>query len=416
MKKLRRNFGIGMLALVMSGIGFIGCSDDNDVVPSEPINLMAELSADGQEVVDAYSDFALKSFLSLRELKGDVNFVYSPATAAFNLSMIANAAEGETRQQIMDALMPGGSIQLLNDVNSAILSTFGSNASGYLSLANSLWVNHNSTIKNEFATDMNNLYKCPVTNVDFANKNDIQKINDWTSKQTSGKINDISSSFNSPNISFAFLNSLYYKSGWKGTFDPQDTKDRYFYLESGNTATTKIMKGTIAAAVKEYDNFVVASLGMDGGFSFDVILPNKDISLSQITDELKKGFAIPNFSTGTDEIEGLKVFLPIMDLSAAKFNIIDMLLPLGIRNLTTPQLSDMSNMTNGSVWLSIFEQYNSLKVNEKGAEAASTTVSTFDMMNFDPYNKTLNCNHPFIYMIREKSTGLILMMGQYMHP
>ena len=149
MKKLRNNFWAGVFAVALSGIGFIGCSDDNDV-PSQPINLVADLPAGSEKVVDAYSDFALKSFLSLRELKGDVNFIYSPATAAFNLSMIANAAEGETRQQIMDALMPGGSIQLLNDVNSAILSTFGSNASGYLSLANSLWVNHNSTIKNEF--------------------------------------------------------------------------------------------------------------------------------------------------------------------------------------------------------------------------------------------------------------------------
>lgn len=75
--------------------------------------------------------------------------------------------------------------------------------------------------------------------------------------------------------------------------------------------------------------------------------------------------------------------------------------------------SDYSKLSgDGICFLSSF-QNNYIKVDETGTEAASSTISSD--INIAPLpnpDYVFNVNRPFFYLIKEKSTGAILLMGK----
>ncbi|MBP5481261.1 MAG: hypothetical protein J6Y22_05880, partial [Paludibacteraceae bacterium] len=67
-----------------------------------------------------------------------------------------------------------------------------------------------------------------------------------------------------------------------------------------------------------------------------------------------------------------------------------------------------------SIHISQIAQDYFLKVDEKGTEAAVVTSIVGELTGLPPEPQfVMNCNRPFVFAIRENSTGLILFMGEY---
>ena len=75
-------------------------------------------------------------------------------------------------------------------------------------------------------------------------------------------------------------------------------------------------------------------------------------------------------------------------------------------------------MCEAPVYIDIMRQKAKIKVNEEGSEAAAVTVAGTNEMSMGPaiieYPKaTFHANRPFIYVIREASSGVILFVGKF---
>ena len=67
----------------------------------------------------------------------------------------------------------------------------------------------------------------------------------------------------------------------------------------------------------------------------------------------------------------------------------------------------------GNSQLPMMRQKAKIKVNEEGSEAAAVTVAGMnDMMSAGPM-ESFHANRPFVYVIRESSSGVILFVGKY---
>ena len=57
-------------------------------------------------------------------------------------------------------------------------------------------------------------------------------------------------------------------------------------------------------------------------------------------------------------------------------------------------------------------------VNEEGTEAAAATAAVFleDSLTIEPEPKTFKADRPFIFLIREHATGMILFSGRVVDP
>ena len=79
---------------------------------------------------------------------------------------------------------------------------------------------------------------------------------------------------------------------------------------------------------------------------------------------------------------------------------------------SSAKLSGISGANNLFVY--VVAQKAFIEVNEEGAEAATEAVATLKCM--PPPAPVFKCDRPFCYMIRERSSGLVLFSGRIVNP
>jgi serpin B len=76
--------------------------------------------------------------------------------------------------------------------------------------------------------------------------------------------------------------------------------------------------------------------------------------------------------------------------------------------------NEFSRITDNSIFISRVLHDTSIEVTESGTIAAAATV--VEMREKANFTRIVNANRPFIYIIREKSTGVILFIGSLENP
>ena len=79
--------------------------------------------------------------------------------------------------------------------------------------------------------------------------------------------------------------------------------------------------------------------------------------------------------------------------------------------------ADFSNLFDLASCIKMIMQKGHIKVDETGAEATVITSLQGDLgsvKTVQPETVRFHANHPFLYFIREWSTGAIFFIGQYM--
>lgn len=85
---------------------------------------------------------------------------------------------------------------------------------------------------------------------------------------------------------------------------------------------------------------------------------------------------------------------------------------MGMQEAFTPS-ADFSGMADEDLFISLLQQFTYVNVNEEGTEAAAVTVGGMDLAVPGPSTVIpFYVDRPFIFLIKEKSTGVILFMGK----
>merc|ERR1712109_18232 len=89
---------------------------------------------------------------------------------------------------------------------------------------------------------------------------------------------------------------------------------------------------------------------------------------------------------------------------------------IGITDIFDVSKADLSGMTgNKNLYVSTVIQKAFVEVNEEGAEAAAATAGIM-MMRAMPLNPQFTCDRPFMFLIRDDLTGMILFSGHVRDP
>ncbi len=104
-----------------------------------------------------------------------------------------------------------------------------------------------------------------------------------------------------------------------------------------------------------------------------------------------------------------KVMLPRFALSSSQTNIAAMLKELSMPNASKATYPYIATGSALELWTMVHSV--SIKVDENGTKAASTAGSKMEDL-IAPYTPTLAFDHPFIFAVRENTTGTILFMGR----
>lgn len=385
---------------------------DLDNLP-KPKNI--ELRSSEIEMVKSDQSFAFNFFANVyaeESEDGDNNFMVSPLSLSMALAMTMNGAEGDTKSVIKESLKQNEFSE--DDINSyykklreALLST---DPSTKLSIANSIWTNKVVAIKNDFISRNREYFNSSVEAVDFGDVKTKDKINNWASVNTNGLIENVIESTNIDDLMY-LLNAIYFKGIWISEFSKNKTEKKMFTHEDGSTVNVDMMNQTSKFKYKNDDLLQIVELPYgNGAFSMMVLLPQEDKKIGDVIDALNSSDYWVELESGL-RVNEVELSLPKFKTEYSK-KLNEVLKKMGM-GLAFTDDADFSGMSDISAKLSFVKQDTYIAVDEVGTEAAAVTTVGVVMtsMPIEPQKVIFNANHPFVYLIKENSTGSILFIG-----
>lgn len=356
------------------------------------------------------------------QMPEDKNYMFSPLSVKMAFAMAANGAEGETRNQLLDALEIEN-LDSYNDEAKALMERYNQSDVLKLNVANSIWINQDrmaETFTKSFQDTVKEYYNAEANMV--TNGNAVETINGWVDKQTNGKIKEIISS---NEIEAVLLNAIYFKGTWDKEFNERATQKDLFTDRNGQQTEIDFMNRTGYMPYYRADGLEVVELpyknvqntfdenGNPNGieqFDFDVSMylikgVYRDEQLSSL-------------------IENETLSSTYVALSMPKFKIeFDTKLNGIMQNLGATDafvygradFDPMIENGNGEYYIkdSIHKTY--IEVDEKGTEAAAVTAIMVGATGVpvNPEPTVVKFDEPFTFVIRDNTSGEVLFIGEY---
>ena len=396
---------------ILTSLMSVSCSKDENKVEEEDI--LNTLSLNQEQLAYAYSSTRF-AFNLLDEVnkRNEESFFISPLSMQYLLGMIANGAQGETASQIIDALGYGDcKLEAINKYHLELIKQLPTlDKKTKMEVANAIFADKDINLLDEYKRAVSNYYEAEVSNVDFSDSKALEIINSWCSKKTNSLVPKIVDNL-SPNMVVA-LSTIYFESKWRNPFDENLTQWRPFYKESGETTDVQMMAQKTNMSYVRMDDFDALLLGYANlSYSMFILLPHEGKSVSDITQYLR--------NTDWDEFTSKFIKTYEVDFWLPKFEtnfrtkVNEVLQELGIKEAFSSN-ADFKSMTQVPLGNLQIEQASSIKVDESGTKAAAVSSGKWYPTAPPPTPKAVfHADHPFIYLIAERSSKAILFAGKY---
>lgn len=376
-----------------------------------------ELSEEEMPMVCISNDFACNFFQKMNEQEKGQSFFISPLSAQFNLGMLANGAAGKTLEEIASVLSVSKSKpSLANNYFLKLISNLPRlDSTTVFQSANSIWIHDKSPVKDSFQQVNQKYFLAEIQNLDFSEPKSTGIINRWVKKQTQGRISNI---LDQAQGNCILINTLFFKGKWSTPFNLAETQQENFYPAGGKKHPISMMHlYDHWFAFHETELFEMATLpyGNDS-YAMTVILPKKGVSIDSCIATFSEAnweeWLFASDSTGCM----LDLKLPSIKLDY-KSDITPVFQKMEIRDAFNENCADFSRMTDMSTCISEIKQFTRLEVTETGTVAAAATITNVVCESgivpvIPPH--PFHVNRPFLLVIHENKTGLILFMGRMM--
>jgi serpin B len=402
-----------LLIFTLLIIGFASCKKANTVPQNANKGKSLVLTSFEQQKVTADNAFTLKLFKNLDSANtGNVNLFASPLSVSFALGMTSNGANGQTLAAFKNTLNFNGlsQDQVNTYYNNLITNLPVLDPNTTFNIANSIWYRQGFDVLPKFLQTDSSSFHAQIQALDFNSPAAVNTINNWVSDKTNGKIPTIIKSI-PYNAVMYLVNALYFKSSWNEKFDPANTKAQTFYLTDNSQVQADFMTGTID--FNYYNNGKVSVYELpysNSRFSMVIVEPGSGTSLKQITTALDSA----QWQTWMGKLSPIKyeITLPKFKFS---YNVTlnDALTNLGL-GIAFSDNADFS-LINPTARLKISNVVHKayVETDESGTTAAAAT-SVGLIATMAPVMPPIN--HPFMFAIREMSSGLIVFVGTVNNP
>jgi serpin B len=389
------------------------CSTLSDPAIQIPKDATPIILTTGQKTrVSQDNTFAFDLLRQTLSSSNESNVFISPLSVSIALGMAWNGANGQTKTEMETTLKMNGLLpEAINSYYKIMQSTLpGIDTTTKLNIANSLWYKTGFPVKSDYLKINTDYFGAYVKEIDFSKAWAVDTINNWCAKKTNNLIKDPLDKINADDVMF-LVNAIYFKGIWRKHFETKNTKEADFTTEAGTLTKVNMMyqKDTFAYAANSYAQFLDMPYG-NKAYSMTVILPaegktTNDV-LSQLTAESWNNI-INN--TKTRDVE---VYMPRFK-NKNNFILNSPLQKMGM-NQAFSSLANFRNIAEMNLFISRVIHDTYVEVTEEGTEAAAATIIEVAVTSMPVPQPTpiFRVNKPFLFIIREKSTGVILFIGK----
>ena len=405
-----KNATFSLLVLLL----FIGASCHKPKLPTEPEQIVVNNKT--QQLIHNNNQFGLELFQTvLANEDSTKNVMISPLSATLALAMTYNGAAGNTKTAFENTFHLNG--LTTTEINQSMLGLCDALTSVdklvQMKIANSIWYRNTFKVEDDFINTNKKYYHAEVAALDFTNPNSKNTINQWVDQQTEHKIPSIVDHINSTDIMF-LINALYFKGDWKSEFKTADTENKPFHLANGEVKQVPTMSQETKMGFYNSDLFTAVELPYGrGNFSMFLMLPNEGKKLTELENALTQE-NWQNWMENMGSPAKMTIHLPKFKFEYAH-PLNNDLIKLGLGIAFTDSADFTKINSGGELSISRVKQKTFVEVNEEGTTAAAATSVTVGVTSAGP-GEVISFDHPFLFAIKENTTGTILFAGRVMDP
>ena len=412
----------GLLALLVAA----GCKSDNNEPIPEPkptpgttvdttrhITPVVPVELKKAEKVARDNAFTFDLLRAVRKHSTDANVFISPLSVSMALNMTLNGAAGTTADEMRAALRE-------SDYSTADINAYSrelreallrADPKTTIGIANSIWYRQGATVKAPFIEANRTYYDAEVQALDFSSPTATATINGWCAQKTHNKIKEIVKQVD-PTTFMYLINAVYFKGAWTTRFEKKNTRSGDFRRADGSTQTVQMMNlmDTFRCASGNVCDYLEMDYG-NHAFSMVIMLPKDGKTTQDVIatmDGKKWADAIQSLT-----LKEIRVLLPRFK-AEYEYPMHEHILPdMGMKLPFNPELADLSGIADigafGRLFISSVIHKTFVQVDEEGTEAAA--VTSIDIVGSNESSFFI-VDRPFLFAIREKSTGVILFIGE----
>uniref|UniRef100_A0A914QN08 Serpin domain-containing protein n=1 Tax=Panagrolaimus davidi TaxID=227884 RepID=A0A914QN08_9BILA len=384
-------------------------------------------------ITEAQLGFALK--LLYLQHNDNSSTVFSPVSIATALAMMYLGAEGNTAEEIKNALAGDFSESVIHSHFTTMLKHIKDEyavkeppspppeeidsedeeayekrerlyeiqkctAAAVLETVNRVYVKKDINLEAKFVKKFDELYQGGIDKIDFMETSNVEKINEFIAEATRGKIQNLvtKESF-SKATELVLINAIYFKGRWHSEFHPSETENANFYSAPGKiknvNAFTTLAPNTVTFQAKmmrqgvkrwqfsENDKFQFLSLPYNmSEISLKIILPKERFGLDDVIKSLTPA-ELSKHLTNEDEKQVI-VRIPRFEVKT-QFDAVKLLKDMGIKELFEAE-ANLQKMTT----------------DEEGTEAAAITKCLLSTCCAPPPRPIeFTADHPFLFLITD---------------
>jgi len=407
-----------LLAAVVVGSQFPAVSDWlSGTTAKEDVPVLDDSGATVSSVeatVDACNGFAFDLYGRYSVDEG--NILFSPYSISTALSMTYEGARGETAEE-MEAVFG-----FLEDPSerlpsvARIYNTLNEEGREYaLHTVNALWIQQDYPVLEDYVDAIVGYYGGDVNALDFVAEPDESRvtINEWVEERTNDRIKDLFPSGSiDADVRLVLTNAIYFKGDWLYEFDEEATSEEEFHVTPTTSVEVDMMSLRDDFNYAETDELQLLELSYTGeDVSMLILLPKRG-HMGDVEAQL----SAERLGEWVDMMEGaaVNVYLPRFTFETKYFMMED-LAEMGMPTAFT-DAADFSGMTgNRELFIDKVIHQAYIEVNEEGTEAAAATGVSMRLSAAMP-GEVFRADHPFIFLIRDMDTGVILFMGRMTDP
>jgi len=389
----------------------------NEPCTPQPAALIPPTYSDSRTRAAAHgaNDFAFRLSAALAQNIEYENLVVSPFSVWLPLAALINATDMAYRPALLEALGAAGIN--IDDANSHInhaasrmlfnltnqdgrryAREFGFEYHNPLQIANAVFIDNDTHIRQDFAQAFMDYYRGTVMNVDFSSPDAVHTVNTWASYHTNGLITNIVQDFN-PNTVAAIANAIYFADRWSWEFNPDYTTQGIFYSPIGELEAY-FMQREGDQLYYEDDYIQAIHLSFRTGGGMQILLPKSGCAVELLSSMTMERFG--EIMTGSQLSDG-KLLLPRFSIESRFNDLADTLTALGV-----PLFDKAAEPLTGGLiyediplWLSGAVQMAVIEVDEQGTTAAAVTIMDIfgaaPALPAEPF--VMICNRPFVFIL-----------------
>ena len=414
----------GLGALVLVGAIVSGCAGQAAAMAeaTSQATRAAGSASDATQAATAIDAFGFDFYKS--DLRSGGNAVVSPTSIVLALSMAQAGAAGETAAQ-MDAVLHGaaasGDGNGINSLDQALAGFSGTykDANGTeqqltLRIANAPFAQRGLQLQPAYLDTLASNYGAGLRLVDFANDpaGACNLIDGWVSDQTEGRIPRLLDSLDSA-TRLVLVNAIYLKAPWQTPFDVENTNPEPFTRSDGSQVSVPTMglnlsEGRYASG----SGWQAVELPYAGGsLAMTIVVPDNLATFERSLDAAR-------FAQITASLEPTDVDLTLPRFKIeTKSDLSSVLAQMGMPLAFDPDRADFSGITTQEkLYISAVVHQADISVDEKGTEASAATAVQIEAFAMPGQRVALHIDRPFIFVVRDATTGAILFLGRVTDP